>query len=245
MKRYRKKKKALYEVIGKANYKLGNVKSPQEARQTVITSDEPDRSDEAVLAGQPEVSPGWPNSPKAVQFNAGRVDLSVPYPVAIAAVMGIVLMVLVVFKLGQFVSYNESESVGNAAETSVVVERPEYVGRKVPTKPVPSGTADVFGSAVQGGDHRIVIVQYPSVRDDLEPVQRHFAGYGIKTMIEKRGGSFFLLSADAVQNPSRSGSNGNKLLKEIVDVGAKYKAPKGFESFAPKLFSDAYGEKIK
>ena len=112
---------------------------------------------------------------------------------------------------------------------------------------MPSGTPVSAERAVPTelqGDHRIVIKQYSTDRD-LKPVQEYFAARGIETIIEKRGSSFFLLSKNTYENPQKLGTDGYRARMRIIEVGADYKAPAGYETFAPNLFSDAYGERIR
>ena len=93
-------------------------------------------------------------------------------------------------------------------------------------------------------DHRIVIKQY-QVYADLIPVQKHFAAYGIGTEIEQRGDWYFLLTLDTFENPEKPGTDGYVMKQKIINVGARYQAPQGYETFAPGLFNDAYGERIR
>ena len=99
-------------------------------------------------------------------------------------------------------------------------------------------------TAKTGGGHRIVIQQFHK-KKDLEQVQTYFLGYGIQTIIEQRGPQFLLLTKDTYENPQRAGTDGAAALKRIKEIGAGYEAPSGYESFAPRLFSDAYAEKYK
>ena len=89
-----------------------------------------------------------------------------------------------------------------------------------------------------------MLAQYHSSRD-LEPVQKYFADNGIDLVIENRESGFFLVTKNRYDNPAKAGTDGAAVKKKIADIGAGYKAPQGYESFAPKLFSDAYGEKVK
>jgi len=93
-------------------------------------------------------------------------------------------------------------------------------------------------------DHRIVIQQY-QVYADLVPVQKHFAEYGIETEIEQRGDWYFLITLDRFGNPEKPETIGYAVKRRIIEIGAKYRAPRGYETFSPGFFSDAYGERVK
>ncbi len=97
MARYRRKKH-LYEVISKSWPKPGGDKPLEQLY--------PEASDKEQPAGEsttrmPERVPMWPKRPRIVQFNAGKIEISIPYQVAIALLLGVILLVLVAFRLGQ------------------------------------------------------------------------------------------------------------------------------------------------
>ncbi len=141
-------------------------------------------------------------------------------------------------------------------------------------KPPPAGAIDGGGAAAPAidaasaavqGDHWIVLAQYKR-QEDFGPVIQHFRENGINlgpvSLVDLRkyfatnnlnasvlpsGDGFLLVTADAFGNPQIAGTNGFKMKQRITEVGAQYKgkAPSGYESFAPKYFSDAYGMKIR
>lgn len=241
-----RRKKGLYEVIGKGRSKPNYNKTLEQ-----LCPKEPGKESAAKepTAQASQIVPGWPKKPRIVQFNAGRIEISMPYQLAIAVLLGVVLLVLVVFRLGQNISVQRPAD--SAAEvpkgvrkvteqpTAGTTQMPDAV-RKVPLNAKKAGQA----KPTSKGNNRIVITQYQT-RRELAPVQRHFAANGIETDIEKRSGGFFLVTKETYDNPERAGTSGSIAKKKIIEVGAKYKAPKGYESFAPNLFSDAYGEKIR
>ena len=49
------------------------------------------------------------------------------------------------------------------------------------------------------------------------------------------------MTVDKYDNPDRPGTDGSVAKQKIIELGTKYKAPTGYESFAPNLFKDAYG----
>ena len=247
MVRYRRKK-ALYEVIGKTHLKPRYDKALEQLHPEEADEDRPITEDSDTQAAE---APAWPRKPRIVQFNAGRFEISIPYQLAIALFLGLILLVLVAFRLGQFTHLSSEKSIDSAGQISGGTQREAgrlTAGLQTPataerTTP-PVQPAEEIGSAKPKGDHRIVIKQY-NTEKHLKPVQEYFAAHGIETVIEKRGSSFFLLSKNTYENPQRSGTDGYAARQKIIKVGAEYKAPAGYESFAPNLFNDAYGERIK
>jgi len=241
MARYRKKK-ALYEVMSKSRFKPDH---GREGEQQGVQ--EPGRDESgAARAGvpTPELVSHWRRRPRIVQFIGGRVEFSMPYPLAVALVLGIVLLVLFAYRLGEY-------SV--RAEQGLAVKGTKAVGGEKGTPPLPKGKEPGPGGGapeksdvplITKGDHRIVIQQFHRERDLVE-VQRYYLVNGVDTEIEKRGDQYFLLTKETFENPERPGTDGAAAKKRIIEIGAGYKAPPGFDSFAPRLFSDAYGEKIR
>jgi hypothetical protein len=238
MARYRRKK-ALYEVMTKS--KAGHGRAAEKLRPEESGKDE--ATAEKSIARVPEWVSRWRRKPKIVQFNAGRIELSIPYPLAIALLLGVVLLVLVAFRIGEYSGRGE-QGLGGAPKTAGKGEGPATLPKGNKTDST-AGTPERPGAPpIRKSDHRIVIQQFHRSRD-LEQVQRHFRLNGIETVIENRGDQYFLLTKDTYQNPKQKGTDGAVALKEIKRIGADYKAPPGYERFALTLFSDAYGERIK
>jgi hypothetical protein len=241
MARYRGKK-AFYEVISKTKFKPGYGRGVEELHpEDSAKKDEPTTKS---AVPTPEWTSQWRRRPKIVQFNAGRIELSMPYQLAIAILLGIVLLVLFAFRIGEYSSRSSQKPAGEGLKTMKSGE-----GRTLPLTGKQPGSTDAAPKglgvwAKAQGDHRIVIQQYHKSRD-LVPVQGHFLAFGIETVIEKRGVQYFLVTKDTYENPERKGTDGAAAKQRIIERGAEYKAQTGYESFAPKLFSDAYGEKIK
>jgi hypothetical protein len=136
--------------------------------------------------------------------------------------------------------------------------------RPQPNPTAPTGGRQEVAATGAQGDHWIVLAQYNS-RRDLEKVQEYFAQQGIELGImpldsESRkafaeagfnanalptGANFLLVTKNLYGNPKLAGSDGYAVKQKITEVGAKYRAPSGFERFAPNYFSDAYGMKIR
>jgi len=204
--------------------------------------------------------------PKAVQFNAGRIEVSLPYQIGIAIGLFVILILLAVFRLGQIDQrsrYADVSRTSRAAVESPSVGTPSEDAP--PERPASPQNAAAGGSAESAGDNWIVIAR-SELKKDLVPVMEHFNEHGIQTGIvsfEKlrghfadfgldgrslpRGDGYFLVTMQTYDNPDRSGTDGYAAKQKIVEVGALYKgrAPQGYESFAPHYFSDAFGMKIR
>jgi len=203
--------------------------------------------------------------PRSVQFNEGRIEVSVPYYVGLAVVLAVCVVVLAAYRLGQARSGEQTpvaaERVGTFGGSS-----PADVSPRQPNPPAVTVDQQTnIVPAASGGDHLIVLTPYKTDRD-LEPVIEHFARYGIGLFalpLEKgptlfreyglnpaalpSGTGFLLLTTQLCSNPNVPGSDGEQLKQRIAEVGALYKgkAPQGYEPFAPHYFSDAYGMKVK
>ena len=228
---------ALYEVIGKSKT-LRELHPGQVEKPEVKRPEKPEP-----IAQEANTAPRWPAKPRAVQFNAGRIEMSVPYPLAVVVVLAAAAAVLVAFRLGQGTPIGVADDSGTpAAENSS-----EQAGVDVPVimtrqqSPAAETTEAVVAST---GDNCIVITQYQTDRD-LKPVQKYFAENGIETKIQESAGRYFLVTKRLYENPNKSGTDGYAALQRIKKVGANYRHPQGYESFRPNLFSDAYGKKVK
>lgn len=242
-----RKRPALYEAIskGRSKYVYGN-----SLQQTAPANDTEDHV-EKTPSSLPVIK--WPTKPKIFQFNSGRVELSIPYQLAIAIAMLMVLVMLIFFRLGRVGSKKAVEVAQDkpAAAAPAVVVAPVQVQKVVPKvqQPVPvvENTAVTMQKeplVVDKRDQHIVLAQY-AVAKDFEPVQKYFAENGIETVIEHRQNVYFLVTKEKFENTTKAGSDGFIMKNKIKKIGAGYKAPPGFERFTPRLFSDAYGEKVK
>lgn len=204
-------------------------------------------------AAAPKSTAKWWRKPRIIQLNAGRIEFSVPYQVAVAAGLVLVLVVVASYRLGQFSAtagqQEPAQPPGQAPqarnETPVQppvndVRRPATTAESTPPKPVKPEPVKPAGTNV------IVLVEYNAMAD-LKPVQAHFLENGIETEIVGQDGRYFLQTKQRYDNPATPGTDGFKAKQKIAEVGAKYKgkAPPGYETFAPRYFSDAYGRKIE
>ena len=252
-----RKKMALYEVIGKSRPKSVSAKQleplyPDRCHQNEVGLDADDLRESGSVD---EVR--WPKKPKMVQFNAGRIEISISYQLAIALILGVVLLLLVVFRLGQLTLLNSSKVVNSTVEITkklpeTVINKPVETKIQLPNlagqTPLPE-KVEVKAAVVENvlvdasKSNRIVIQTYQN-RVHLEPVKKYFAGFGIKTEIKKIDNWYYLVTSDKYNNPQRAGTDGYEARQEIIKLGANYKAPQGYETFGSKPFSDAYGKKF-
>jgi hypothetical protein len=195
----------------------------------------------------------WWRKPKLVQLNAGRIEFSMPYQLVVALILGLILLVLAAFRLGQFSYINKQKIVTNPPGKSPGNPPPKPQAQpptsKTETPPVsknttPTTTTDTL--AETAGKNVIVLVEYKA-RADLAPVQAHFAEFGIETEIVSQGGRYLLVTKNRYDNPDKPGTDGYAIKQKIIEVGPKYKgkAPEGYETFAPNFFKDAYGKKVE
>jgi hypothetical protein len=187
----------------------------------------------------------WPRKPKMVQFNAGRIEISLPYTTAIAVLLGIVLVVLVVVRFDEIRGISREDISSSAGKVLNGIRRTVGSGNENPDVgeriPPDTGEKEIVTST---GSNRIVIQTYHS-RPDLELVQYHFAEGGIETEIRKIGNTFYLVTVNKYEkDPTIEGTDGYAALQKIIELGAKYKAPQGFEPFGAKSFKTAYRKKF-
>ncbi|MFA5251208.1 MAG: hypothetical protein WC454_01310 [Phycisphaerae bacterium] len=245
-------KKALYEVLSKANW-------PKPRSDKVLEPLHPEAPGEEKQSPArfsiqlPKKAAVWLNKPRAVQLNAGKIEISVPYQLVIALLLGLVLLVLVAFRLGQ-ISYRSGQKVASpAAKTPEAVQKaaPKVTAAVAPPRVAPAEVKTPAPPVVQKvepvkskGDNRIVIQSY-QLMADLEPVKQYFAGFGIETEIIKVDAWYYLVSKDKYENPGKPGTDGYLAKQKIIELGAKYKAPQGNETFGDQPFRDAYGKKFE
>jgi hypothetical protein len=233
-----RRKMSLYEVMGKGGIKSSYGKTLKKQPPEEPDIEEPTTAQTAIPdSGR---AAHWPRKPKIVQFNAGRVEISMPYPLAIAVLLGIVLLFLVALWLGE-TGYLSRERTTGSAGTGLTNWR-DIVGggireRKDANEIVSPDTGE------SKGDHQIVIQTYKR-RADLEMVQYHFAEGGIETEIRQRGDTFYLVTTEKYDNPDREGTDGYAAKQKIIEWGVTYKAPQGYEPFGAKSFETAYGDKF-
>jgi hypothetical protein len=231
------KKKALYEVIGRAGSKPG-----YEQLHTNGTAGD----NSSTNPGLPPNVVRWVRKSRIVQFNAGRIEFSIPYQVGIAIALAVLLAAVVLFRLGQRAGSNVAPAV-NVAKPAVVKPAAKPVAQDAPIvkqqvtqdapTPTPPPAAVVPAST---GKNRIVLKIY-QVQSHLEPAKEYFDKIGVATEIIEKGNWYYLVTKNKYDNPEKAGTDGYQAKQKIIELGAGYKAPVGFETFGPKPFSDAFG----
>jgi hypothetical protein len=202
---------------------------------------------------------------KPVQLNAGRVEVSVPYHIGIAAVLVLILAVLFSFRLGQKYPLAKAQAAVATKAPGATV-RPDAARETAAAKTTPSDPAAAAATGGQAarseGDHWIVLATHKN-EAELLPVVEYFAKQGIplstyelsrtRQVFREKGWSaarlpsgdgYLLATRYLYSNPDRVGTDGYAVKQKIVELGRSYKAPQGRESFAATRFADAYGMKI-
>ncbi len=232
----RNKSKSPYEVFGKDQLQLHDHQETQILEP--ITSDRPEShrsidQDTDNKDTNKEVSPKWPRQPKMLIWAQSRIQISVSYQLAIAIILGIILIILASFRIGQ----NFSRPVP-ASDNIVDIQS------------VSSSTGQDFSSTAvspirpTGGQNRIVI-QTHKLRSELEPVQHYFAKANIACHLRQINNRYYLVTDQKYNNPSKKGNDGYIARQKIIEIGRKYSPPAGFKSFGPKAFEDVYGMKFQ
>ncbi|MGB7582324.1 MAG: hypothetical protein WBL85_07770 [Sedimentisphaerales bacterium] len=230
------KKKALYEVIGRAGSKSGY----EQLHPNSTAGENPSTN--------PETLPNvvrWVRKPSFAQFNSGRIEFSIPYQVGIAIALGMLLAAVVLFRLGQRVG-NRNIPANTPAAAKPVTPKPVTQDTPVLKQPAAQDTSAATVAANQPtstGKNRIVLKMY-QVRSHLEPAKEYFDKMGVATEIIEKDNWYYLVTKNKYDNPGKVGTDGYLAKQKIIELGAGYKAPAGFETFGPNPFSDAYGKKF-
>ena len=233
---HKTKKKALYEVIGRAGSKSGY----EQLHPNGTAGENPSTN--------PETLPNvvrWVRKPGFVQFDAGRIEFSIPYQVGIAIALGMLLAAVVLFRVGQRVG-NRDIPVNTPALAKPVTPKPVTQDTTVVKQPAAQDTSAatvVANQPTSTGKNRIVLKMY-QVRSHLEPAKQYFDKMGVATEIIEKGNWYYLVTKNKYDNPDKAGTDGYLAKQKIIELGAGYKAPVGFETFGPNPFSDAYGKRF-
>ena len=239
-------KMSLYEVMGQSKSKSNYGKTLKK-----LAPARPDREEPTAVKTEVTVSgraTHWPRKPKLLQFNAGRIEISLPYPLAIAVFLGFILLFLVALWLGE-TGYLKRKGITNSAGTVLDGLRKKVGGGLAGTGQRVSENENILTNkedteiVASKGNNRIVIQTYDK-REDLELVQYHFSQGNIETEIKKIGDTFYLRTVDKYENPKREGTDGYAAKQKIIACGARYKAPQGYETFGTKSFETAYWMKF-
>jgi hypothetical protein len=211
----KKKKMALYEVLSKG---MSNSRRRLELGGPPIGVSQVQRTQA---------------KPRAIQLNHGRFEVSLRYDVAIVLGLLLILSLMGAYRLGEYSSIKENVTT---QDESIVMTAPETVSNTATPVTEPERTAVEEESS---GDNWIVIATNQS-EGQLAPVQQYFEGYGIETQIRKVAGVYILHTKRTFGNPNRAGSDGEKMRRQIIEIGEDYEPPSGYRSFD---FTTAYGMK--
>jgi len=231
-----RKKKAFYEVIGKTWSKSHYDK--------ILHQEEP--SEDTPITPKSLISMSrltkWPRRPRIVQFNVDRIELSIPYQLAIALLLGLILLALVVFRFGQGLGARRQAASLADVQQNTRMAAPDTMPAAAPAEieaPVPASAEETVPADLKG-NNRIVIQTY-QVRAHLEPVKQYFARFGIGTEIRRIDNWYYLVTENRYDNPEKPGTDSYLAKQKIIQLGAEYKAPAGYETFGSSPFHDAYG----
>lgn len=251
---------ALYEVVNKERFNAAQKKElarlsngtpePAQPVQPIKPVSIPPQQSKKSDAAQNV----WMKKPSMFSFNNGRVEVFIPYPIAITIVMGLALLLVVSFRIGQ--GFGKSDggeiAVATSSETTVSVNDTAKVAKEMARSsvskrqitPVQASASAVAGSA-KGGDYVVVLAELKNATSarDMEPAKQYFDEQGIATEIKNVRGSYFLVTTERYDGFGR-GTSGYDVIEKIKQVGAKYKVPAGYGGFGSKPFSDAYGRKM-
>lgn len=263
-------KMALYEVMSKVHARTEQNRTveplqPQKKPEPVI-SVKPVPAAKEIEVPEVQETVNWRKKPRYLQYNLGRIEFSVPYQLAITAGLGLLLLLLLAFRFGQFSAGNRSQKpvsqppgnsgVGNNSRSGTALpglSSPatrttagnDNAGRTENSAPSTPVSRENVTLGDPDGTNVIVIAEY-KVQRDLEPVQKFFNENGIPTQLYQVGDKVQLWTVDKFKdNPANPGTKGNEVIKYIEKIGKNYKAPDNYESFAPHKFSDAYGRKVE
>ena len=241
-------KKALYEVMSKARIKPEHGKIVEHLRPT--TDEDAPAIKQKSAAGVPKAAAKWWRKPRIVQLNAGRIEFSMPYQIAVVLVLVFIIVIIAAYRLGQSSYPVEQQQAGQPDPAMLETDSETPIEQATnnisqPSVPTESETAktEIAEPVMPTGSNVIVLVEYGSL-PDLAPVQAHFSEHGIETEIVTEKGRYFLQTKQRYDNPATAGTDGYKAKQKITEVGKEYKAPAGYETFARFLFSDAYGKKV-
>ncbi len=239
-----RRKKSLYEVMDKGRLKSSYDKPLEQPHPEKTDRDKPTTEPSMAV---PERATQWPRKPRIVQFNAGRIEISIPYQLAIAFLLFIILLVLVVFRLGQLKGRVGGSSVKiqkNNLDTPPARKKPAGRGQNTDTNKKIPPNGEKSESAKSKGNYRIVIQTY-RLKAHLVPVQEYFGQFDIETEIRKKIDNwYYLVTTEKYQSTERAGTDGYLAKQRIIELGAEYKAPQGYETFGAKSFETAYGMKF-
>lgn len=243
-------RKALFEALKKGQERIAkgyvtrNLRYPEPKKK-------PRTGNTAENIVQDDDIEAWPPQRRPVAAISGRIEISLPYPMAAIVVIVAILIGVALFKVGQISGSNAEKAAVSAVKADseedfdkdqVFGEEDDLSAAQAKAKIEKKKEDRILLGPV--GDHIIIIAMSTESRD-LDPVKEYFADNGIETLIDKRGSDYFLVTKKKFQSPKKVGSDGNIALKRIKQIGGTYVAPDGYHGFGATPFQDAYGDRIR
>jgi hypothetical protein len=221
----KRKKMALYEVFSKDLSKSRGSEKLEHFKPHSINS------------GSKTAEPSKPFNkrtkirPKMIQANRGRIEISMPYQVAIVLGLSLVLAVLIAYRLGEHKSLGGTEAPLDAPGTNAgVLDTIAENDTSRAEEPVREEDKLDIPLAVSSKSNWIVIKQW-SNSQDLMPVQQWFTGNGIETQIRQINDKYYLHTVEKYDDPNKIDTDGYRAIQEIKRIGAEYVAPAGSAKF--------------
>jgi len=236
----KRSRKVLYEVTSRIPEDKGAASVLEKTRKRrAFVKKEQQKSDAGHLSGRTLYNSSRGRLLRKIVFLLPK-RFSMPKAVTV-----VVVIALLVWFSGLFRSpENSPQPSGSRVETGL--EGKEAANRtisesqpnnefKAPTRP----ENEVTGPPK---DHIIVIASHKGDVQQLKPVGEYFAENGIANEIRQSGQYYTLVTSERFSASKYSSSRLNEVKNEIINIGADYKAPKGFLSFT---FKTVYDKRIK
>ncbi len=206
---FKRGRMALYEAVSKARLKSTPVKTVEPIRPEK-PGEKPAIADTFLSKTTSEMVK-WFKKPNFVQVNAGRVEISLPWQAAVAVVLVLILLLSVVFRLGQHSGFATAGQPANEVTHSPAPVAPSAVYNRTPAvvrpeiaepapRPMPTAARET-PVVTSKGANRIVIAS--SARQaDLETAKSFFAAEGIATEVRNFGSVYSLVTSGKYENPA-------------------------------------------
>ena len=261
-------KKALYEVMSKARAKQSYAKSLEQMHSRKSEQVTPAVAPPKPAPEAPKAAAQWRKKPRIAQFNAGRFEFSVPYQVAIALGLVLVLLLLGSYRLGQrsivpgqLAADESGGQVGkadqesdsglakaNMQESASPAENVPPQEQVMPNEDATRIVEEQVEPVKPKGKNAIVLAHSGRIVD-FQPVVEHYEQHGIALkIVPLENGRYQLRTVEQyVRNPATPGTDAFEAKRRIIEVGELYRgmAPAGLDTFGKHPFSDAYGKKVE
>ena len=289
----KKYKPALFELVAKGSAKLdgkGSIEVPQWFSPGTGGNSEPLRREPLQGSGGVPAGPAQgdavadadnvaPHSDRhhelgqevdrASEPRAGRLQLrlSIPYWGLGVAALGLLLAVLVVYRLGQYSVERELTAAELPVNSPLEKVRQSPLRKDVlslerpsrPTAPIEKTTANEAAKINRPAPASVTVPEAVGLaspkaptgglslvlcghdkREVLEPVKAYFDAAGLTTGIGRSGDRYVVYSLETVE--SKTEATAQRLAQQIARLGASYNSskPTGVPGFTASTFSSAY-----